>query len=110
MNSSPNAGWSRVMSYYEPKIFAYLMFLTSILGAVAYPILGWFISKVYFSLLSLTRDPENFTTYWQLLILYFALVILIGFLSGIKKVFYGVAGEHLTHNVRRELLKGIIYK
>jgi len=87
-----------------------LMFITSALSAAAWPTLGWFIAKVYFTLLGLTKDTGDFTWYLTLLALYWLLVLFIGLLNGLEKLAYGVAGEHLTHNVRKELLKGIIYK
>jgi len=98
------------MSYYEPKIFAYLMMVTSVLSAIGYPVMGFLITRVYFSLMAATYDPAKLDDLDLWLIYYGIFVISFGFLKGSEQAMYGVAGEHLTTNVRSELMEGIIYK
>lgn len=45
------------------------------------------------------------------MILYYLFFVLgFGFFKGSEQAMYGMAGEHLTTNVRKELMEGIIYK
>jgi len=47
------------MSYYEPKIFAYLMMFTSLLNAIAYPIMGYLVTRIMFTMMELTYDISD---------------------------------------------------
>jgi len=99
------------MSYYEPKSYACLSFLFSILNSMSFPVLGIFVSRMYFGVMHLKKDPENYYPVFRRdLILFLVFIIFSGLTAGLEKVTYGVAGENLTKNVRTELVKGIIYK
>ena len=106
-----NAGWTRIMSYYEPKSYACLSFFFSILNAFSFPLLGICVSRMYFGIMNLSKDPVGFEYEYKLTLgLFLVFIVCSGIFAAIEKTMYGVAGEHLTHNVRLELLKGIIYK
>jgi len=41
---------------------------------------------------------------------WFFICLGIGIVAGVEKILFGVMGEKLTYEVRKELLRGIIYK
>ena len=45
-----------------------------------------------------------------MILYYLFFVLCFGFFKGSEQAMYGMAGEHLTTNVRKELMEGIIYK
>lgn len=51
------------------------------------------------------KDELNTLLYYML-----GLCFSLGGIAGIEKYMFSVTGENLTYNVRRELLRGIIYK
>ena len=38
------------------------------------------------------------------------LCLLIGLIAGTEKILFGITGENLTYNVRRDLMRGILFK
>ena len=105
-----NTGYKRVLSYYNPKMFAVLTFLTAVINSANFPVLGLVVSKFQFILFKADYDPNfvedrnNWLVYWVLII------CVIGVFSAAERMMLGVAGENLTNSVRKDLLRGIIYK
>lgn len=108
--AAKNTGYKRVLSYYNPKMFAVLTFLTAVINSGNFPILGLVVSKFQFILFKADYDPNfvedrnNWLVYWVLII------CVIGVFSAAERMMLGVAGENLTNSVRKDLLRGIIYK
>ena len=78
-----NAGFMRVMSYYNPKELAVASCFISIVGAFAFPMFGYIFSELMFVIIKGTDSPtylEDRKT-WILNFLYLALGMgFIGFL------------------------------
>jgi ABC-type bacteriocin/lantibiotic exporter with double-glycine peptidase domain len=47
---------------------------------------------------------DNWIVYWILVILG------ISFFNGLERIMIGICGENLTFNVRKDLVRGILYK
>jgi hypothetical protein len=52
-----NAGFMRVMSYYNPKSLALASVLISIVGAFAFPLFGYVFSELMFVIIRGNRSP-----------------------------------------------------
>lgn len=108
--AAKNTGYKRVLSYYNPKMFAVLTFLTAVVNSANFPVLGLVVSKFQFIMFKADYDPNfvedrnNWLVYWVLII------CVIGVFSAAERMMLGVAGENLTNSVRKDLLRGIIYK
>jgi len=51
-----------------------------------------------------TSDRDKWVVYW------FLVCLGIGVVCGIEKILFGVMGEKLTFEVRKELMRGVIFK
>ena len=73
--------------------------------------MGYLLANLMFALIGLTYDPETYKHEMNMSLMYFGIFCLgIGTAVGIEQLCFGIAGENLTCNVRRELMKGILYK
>jgi len=110
MADKPSVGWKRIMSYYFPKWMAIFMLFTAAINAMSFPILGIILSKLQFVMISFGLN-DTYTSdrnFW--LGCFIALAFGIGFFNGIEKIMFGMTGENMTYNVRKELMRGIMFK
>lgn len=98
------------MSYYHPKIFGVLMVITAMINAASFPCLGLLIAKIQIILISYEYNPNWIEERDELLWYFLGLCLIIGFISGVEKAMFAVTGENLTYNVRRDLMRGILFK
>ena len=70
-----DAGFIRVMKYYNPKIFALLSMFTSIAGSFAFPLFGYIFSELMFIIMIGRQNPNYIEdrNFWCLNFLYMAL-------------------------------------
>lgn len=103
-------GWCRILTYYHPKIFAVLMCITAAINALAFPALGFIVAKVQMVLIQSPYDPDWQSKRDELCIYWLFLCMLLGSFAGLEKAMFAITGENLTYNVRRDLMRGILYK
>jgi len=77
---------------------------------MSFPALGWIIAKIQMICISNSYNPIWKEELNELLWWFLGLCILMGVASGIEKALFAVTGENLTYNVRRDLMRGILYK
>jgi len=61
-------------------------------------------------LIKYDTDPDFVEKRNDIQIKFLAICIGIGILHGIEKILFGVTGENLTAAVRKDLVRGILYK
>ena len=98
------------MTYYQPKIFAFFMLVTSGIISLSFPTLGFVVGKVQMILVSSAYNPDWVEEKNEVLLYFLGVCFGIGIMTAIEKSMFGVTGENLTYNVRRDLIRGIIYK
>mmetsp|Transcript_9302 Transcript_9302/g.12649 ORF Transcript_9302/g.12649 Transcript_9302/m.12649 type:complete len:331 (+) Transcript_9302:868-1860(+) len=86
------------------------MCVTAGVNAVGFPSLGFIVAKVQMVLIGSSYNPEWIEERNDLLIIWVFLCIGLGSLAGSNKAMFGVTGENLTFNVRRDLIRGILFK
>jgi hypothetical protein len=80
---SSNAGFMRVMSYYNPKALALASVLISFIGAFAFPLFGYVFSELMFVIIRGNLSPSYVAdrNKWILNFLYLAIAMgFVGFL------------------------------
>jgi ATP-binding cassette, subfamily B (MDR/TAP), member 1 len=105
-----NAGFMRVMSYYNPKHLAIASVFISIAGSFAFPLFGYIFSELMFIIIRGNTSPtyiEDRNT-WCLNFLYMALGM--GIVGALQKLVFSITGENLTYDVRFRLYQSLIYK
>lgn len=108
---APNQGWGRIMSYYNPKWMAVLTFFFGILNSFAFPVLGLIQAKFQYILFEAYYGDPNFVKQRNEWITYWACgTILVAIVNACERALIGVMGENLTFKVRKELMRGILYK
>lgn len=106
--SAKGQGWGRIFTYYQPKIFAFIMLITSGLNALSFPALGFCVARIQLILIEQAPDWKDKRDEYCL---YFLILCLaIGLISGIEKTMFAITGENLTFNVRLDLMRGILFK
>ena len=106
--SDKGTGWGRIFTYYQPKIFAILMLCTAGFNSLSFPVLGFLVATTQ---LILIEQAEGWEEKKNEILTYFVfLCIGIGLISGIEKALFGITGENLTFNVRKDLMRGILFK
>ena len=103
-------GWCRIFTYYQPKLFAFLMVITAGINALSFPILGYHLASLQIVLVKSDDDPNWIEERDQLLLQFFCLILIMGGLGMAEKMMFCVTGENLTYNVRCDLMRGIIFK
>jgi len=53
---------------------------------------------------SYTTERDKWVVYW------FLVCLGIGVICGIEKILFGIMGEKLTLEIRKELLRGVVFK
>lgn len=97
------------MSYYNPKWLAYSVFITSIVNAFPFPLLGLIFGSVLQEVFQ--KDEDSFESngrFWTFMLLADAAGMAI--FNFINKAIYGYLGENLTFALRKKLFNAIIYK
>ena len=100
----------RIFSFYEPKIYAFIMILMAGINSLAFPALGYIVAKLQFQLIKSVYDPLWYDEQLDLIYYFIGLCLILGIVGGIEKGLFGVTGENLSFNVRRDLIKGILFK
>lgn len=99
------------MSYYNPKWMAVLTFIFGILNSLSFPILGLIQAKFQYILFEAYYGAPDFAKQRNEWIIYWACgTILIAIINALERSLIGVMGENLTFKVRKELMRGILYK
>ena len=98
------------MSYYNPKFYAFLMLVCACINSLSFPILGLVVARYQYIMIDMTYHPQNIHERNQWSMYWFFICLGIGIVAGVEKILFGVMGEKLTYEVRKELLRGIIYK
>lgn len=102
---------NRLMLYNTPKINVIIGAIFQTLNGLIGPLMGVLIIKALFSMILYVNDIEKMRTEvntWILLMFIGALVALV--LNFISKWMFGIVGENITLNVRRDLYQSIIRK
>ena len=86
------------------------MLFTSAIISLSFPTLGFVIGKVQMTLVTSDTNPNWIEEKNEILLYFLFLCIGIGLMTAIEKSMFGVTGENLTYNVRRDLIRGIIFK
>lgn len=103
-------GYGRIMSYYRPHILVLVMLLCACINSFSWAALGLVVAKFQYVMINLiyvptfTDDRDKWVVYW------FLVCLGIGIVCGIEKVLFGVMGEKLTFEIRKELMRGVIFK
>ena len=86
------------------------MLFTASINSMTFPAMGYISSKVQMIL-----QGNKYNSDWQeersfYLWLYLGLCLVTGIASGAEKALFTITGENLTYNVRRDLIRGILFK
>jgi len=97
------------MSYYKPVYLIVISFIVSVFSSASFPIMGLVYARFKnimseFDSVSFEEDRNVWCVYWMLI------TVAIGLLVAIERSLFGVMGESLTFKVRKELIRGVIYK
>jgi hypothetical protein len=105
-----NAGFIRVMKYYNPKIYAFFSMIASIIGSFSFPLFGYIFSELMFIIMVGRQNPDYIKdrNYWCLMFLIMALGM--GIVGFFQKSLFTVTGENLTYDVRKMLFRSLMYK
>lgn len=98
------------MSYYKPVCSAISMVLCACINSLSFPILGLLISFYQYVLQGYGTNPDFIEQRMKLSLLWAILCVVLGGVSGIEKVLFGVTGETMTAGVRKDLIRSVIYK
>ena len=109
-NSGKGFGWGRIFSYYSPKAFAFFMLFTAMIMSASFPILGYITSETQFVLIAYKTNPNYVEDRNRILTIFVFLCFIMGGISGLEKAMFGVTGENLTCSVRKDLIRGILFK
>ena len=109
-NVSKEAGFGRVMTYYRPKLYAFVSLIVSMLSGTSMPFLGWFMCELQFIII-LGIDYPTFIQDRDRTITFFLIyVVAIGFVGFLQKFVFAVSGENVTFQIRYELFESLIHK
>ena len=86
------------------------MLIGASVQALSFPTLGYFVGRIQMALVSHYYNPEWKEELDTLLFYLLGLCFSLGCIGGIEKFLFGSTGENLTYNVRRELMRGIMFK
>lgn len=103
-------GWTRIMKCYTPKWMVAASFLTAIVNSLSFPLLGLVVAKFQFILMKAAYDPDFVAERDLWIVLWISLCVLIGCFNGTERSMIGICGENLTFNVRKQTVRGIIFK
>ena len=78
--------------------------------SASFPILGYITSETQFVLIAYKTNPNYVEDRNRILGIFVVLCFVMGGVSGLEKAMFGVTGENLTCSVRKDLIRGIIYK
>lgn len=99
----------RIMSYYRPVILVVVMTIMAGIYSLAFPALGLISAKYqYIMIENQFHDVRSKRDIWSLY--WLLLCIGIGLMSATERSIFGVMGESLTYRVRKDLVRGVIYK
>lgn len=105
-----NAGFSRVMTYYNPKSLAWIQILVCMCCGAGMPLFGYFICEMTFVIME-GKDSPKFIDDRNRTITYFvSLCLIMGFCSFCQKLIFSVTGENLTYHVRTEFFESLLHK
>jgi ATP-binding cassette subfamily B (MDR/TAP) protein 1 len=105
------AGFRRIMTYYNPKWAAVASVLTSVLASLSFPLFGYIFSEFLFLLMAGPKYNPNYNSdrnYWSWCFL--GLAVGMGLVGCLKTLLFAVTGENLTLAVRCKLFTALIYK
>jgi ATP-binding cassette subfamily B (MDR/TAP) protein 1 len=107
----PNQGFMRIMSYYSPKWMAVCTVFTGFCNSLVMPGHGFIQSQVLFVLFAAQYGDPDFIRQRKIWLSAWAgFVMMVGFVGGAERTMLGYTGENLCNNVRKLLIKGIMYK
>jgi hypothetical protein len=97
------------MSYYKPVFFVVISFIVSVFSSASFPIMGLVYARfknimTEFELETFEEDRNLWCVYWMLI------TVAIGLLVATERSLFGIMGESLIFKVRKELIRGVIYK
>ena len=102
---------TRLMKYNYPVINVVFGFFTQFLVGFFGPAFGVLIIKTLFSMIKYVYDPEQMrksVDYWVLLMFIAAIICLL--FTFLSKWAFGIVGENITINIRRDLYNAIMRK
>ena len=103
-------GYARIMSYYKPTILVIIMLIGACINSFQWAALGLVVSKFQYVMIgmiynpTITEERDRWVVYW------FLVCLGIGIVCGIEKSLFGVMGEKLTFEIRKELMRGVVFK
>jgi len=86
------------------------MIIAAAINALAFPILGYIIAKIQIVFIGHPYNEDWIEERNTLLYYFIVICFVLGGIAGSEKAMFGITGENLTFNVRRDFLRGILYK
>lgn len=86
------------------------MLITAGINALAFPTLGFIVAKIQIVYIGSPYNEDWIEERNTLLYYFIVICFVLGGISGSEKAMFGITGENLTFNVRRDLLRGILFK
>lgn len=86
------------------------MVLTGLISACMFPAFGLILSKLQFVLLIGPDDDNYYSEKIKYFIVFGCFCICFGLIKASGQLMFNISGEWLSYNVRRELMRGILYK
>jgi len=99
------------MKYNNPKINVLIGFIFQGINGLIGPLMGVLIIKALFAMIIYSFDKEKMrkeVDYWILLMFIGAIAALV--LNFVAKWMFGVVGENITLNVRKDIYESIMRK
>lgn len=102
-------GYARIFQFYQPKWMAVCMIFTALIMSMSFPVLGLLTSSYQYIIID-WESPEFEERRLIVGLSWLGLCFLIGGISAFEKGMFGTTGENLTANVRKALIRGVLYK
>jgi ABC transporter transmembrane region len=103
-------GYGRIMSYYRPHILVLVMLLCACVNSFSWAALGLVSAKFQYIMIGMIYNPSLTTERDKWVVYWFLVCLGIGIICGVEKILFGIMGEKLTYEIRKELLRGVVFK